>query len=330
MRRTSDPFSTSSKISLEAIRRFLAETEATSSDLVVVPHIFQREIARRTTAKVMSVGSHLDERWKSLNPAPFLRLLWATERVDAKSKIARDFYAKKKEVVSLRHAGPAKIFMHDPVKEKVLTVEWVRQKREKVDKFSYGPGADFVNLMQAVDWARLIPGDFVEIGCFNGSSTNVLVTYMEQTSLNKQLYVYDTFTGFDYVEAAESIDSSWVGTHRSIGQNRVQQNLAKRASSIPLPKVISRNILQPEGIQEVDTLAFASIDVDIYEAVGRALDLVDNKIVKGGIILVEDPGHTPRLLGAKVALDEWLDSFPSDRYLKFFLESGQYLLVRQN
>lgn len=259
----------------------------------------------------------------------FRRLLWASDRIDRRAELARAFWHSSQEVIALRVAGPSSVYMHDPVKENLLAQEYDNQKAEGVEKFSYGPGADFVNILQAMDWAEKLSGDLVEIGCFNGSSTSVMAAYMESQRSSKTLFVYDTFDGFSYKEAFESKDFQWAGTHSSEGFEEVAARVKARA---PVKSdqilVFKRNILDPSAIEEVNQISFASIDVDLYEAVLRGLELVHEKILIGGIVLVEDPGHLPPFLGAKIALEEFLDSVPSDTYLKFMLESGQYMLVR--
>ena len=82
-------------------------------------------------------------------------------------------------------------------------------------------------------------------------------------------------------------------------------------------------------MQEVESICFANIDVDIYDAVKEALLKVDKKLVQNGMILVEDAGHTPWLMGAKVALEEFLRMVNGKNYIKLQLDSGQYLLIKK-
>ncbi len=75
-------------------------------------------------------------------------------------------------------------------------------------------------------------------------------------------------------------------------------------------------------------MVVANIDVDLYEAVRIALFKVAPKIVRGGIMIVEDPGHTPSLIGSRVALAEFLESSEASPFLPVYMESGQTLLVK--
>ena len=60
-------------------------------------------------------------------------------------------------------------------------------------------------------------------------------------------------------------------------------------------------------MKEVDKICFANLDVDIYEAVLQGLLRIHEKLVISGIILVEDKGNTPQLVGACVALSEFFE-----------------------
>lgn len=322
--RSSDPLDFTS-LSVSSIKKFLSPLEPLCArDLLVVPTVFVQLFRSETSATVVDVFGI---------PSPlnsFARLLWASERVDRESRAARHFYSRRKPVLVLQDVGPAKPYMHDPVKELVLNEEYSAQVEEGIEKFSFGVGADFANLMSAIDWAMKSPhADIVEIGAFNGSSSATMVNYINKCGGRNRLFVYDTFEGFNYDVALSSPDAGWFGTHKSIGIGRIQRLLNLRASSGNAPVVIQRNVLNSQGIDECGPIALASIDVDMYEAVLRSLRLVDEKLIKGGLVLVEDAGHTPWLLGAKIALDVFLEECPPLRYFSIPLDSGQYLLVRQ-
>lgn len=69
--------------------------------------------------------------------------------------------------------------------------------------------------------------------------------------------------------------------------------------------------------------------MDLHEAVYAALFHVHEKLSVNGIIVVEDAGHTPRLLGAKLALEQFLEKVGFDTYVHLQMESGQYVLIRK-
>lgn len=67
----------------------------------------------------------------------------------------------------------------------------------------------------------------------------------------------------------------------------------------------------------------------MYEAVLFALFKIAPKIVTGGIMIVEDPGHTPALIGARVALEKFLYSNEGKLFTPIYMESGQFFLIKK-
>jgi len=210
-------------------------------------------------------------------------------------------------------------------------IEYEKQTKEAIEKFGHGIGADFGNLLQIIDNAKDIDGDFVEIGCFMGSSTCVIAAYLEENQIDKKFFVYDYFDGFTFEEAKNSLDSVWAGTHVTDGkvavEQRVRSRLARQNKNFA---IYQRNIIEDNALKEVKKISFANIDVDLYEAVYAALFHVHDKLCVNGIIVVEDAGHTPLLLGAKVALEEFLDEVGNGIYTSIHMESGQYILVKRS
>ena len=67
----------------------------------------------------------------------------------------------------------------------------------------------------------------------------------------------------------------------------------------------------------------------MYEATYSSLVQVHQKLSVNGIIVLEDAGHTPWLLGAKIALEEFLEGDGKKKYHVMQMESGQYILIRK-
>jgi hypothetical protein len=85
------------------------------------------------------------------------------------------------------------------------------------------------------------------------------------------------------------------------------------------------NIITDELPKNVEQIAVANIDVDMYEAVLASLNKLAPLMAKSGIIIVEDPGHTPGLIGARVALERFLRN--NCNFMPLYMESGQTLLI---
>ena len=143
-------------------------------------------------------------------------------------------------------------------------------------------------------------------------------------------FVYDCFDGFTYEEAKNSPDNIWFDTHKTDGKEnveaRVKSRLSERKNNF---QVFQRNIIDDDALKEINKISFANIDVDLYEAVYAALVHVHEKLCVNGIIVVEDAGHTPMLLGSKIALEEFLELVGHNCYHTIQMESGQYVLIKR-
>jgi hypothetical protein len=72
---------------------------------------------------------------------------------------------------------------------------------------------------------------------------------------------------------------------------------------------------------------FAHLDVDIYEPTVFALDFFDERLVVGGIFVVDDYGSVT-CEGIRQAVEEFVARKPN--YFSFHLLTGQHLLVKHS
>ena len=236
--------------------------------------------------------------------------------------------------ISVCNAGPARYVDQNSIARDVLEAEWIRQNEEGYAKWDPGPSgpSDFTNLCQALEITRHKKGAFLEIGCYRGSSGSIAVRYMNQAGIYRDAYFFDVFEGFLYDAALASADAVWSGSHATEGLAAITARLQRYAlPASGLNAIVRRhNIIEEEIPADIPHIAVANIDVDLYEAVLAALQKVAPRMTPGGIIVVEDPGHTPYLVGARVALDEFLASRAATGFLPVYMESGQTFLINVN
>jgi O-methyltransferase len=144
--------------------------------------------------------------------------------------------------------------------------------------------------LQTVLWAARqvenVPGDFVELGVFRGHTTLFLADYLEFAKLPRQWRLYDTFEGIpsDQLdpEWAERNEQTYVGTY-SLDEVR------KRFEAFPNIEVIKGRV--PEVLQGEDMsgqIAFLHMDLNSSTAEIAALDLLFDRIPRGGVIVFDD------------------------------------------
>lgn len=183
---------------------------------------------------------------------------------------------------------------------------------------------DLENIFQAIENTKNLEGDIIEIGTYQGSSARGILNYINHNSINKKCYFLDTFEGFNYNEAFNSEDTLWKGSHTETSIDKVNKYL----SSYNNYQLIKSNIITDEIPDEIQYICLANIDVDIYDAVKHALEKIHTRIVKNGIIIVEDYGHTPALIGAQKATNEFLNKY-QDMFTSIYMASGQLFLIKK-
>jgi len=182
---------------------------------------------------------------------------------------------------------------------------------------------DYENLLQAIDITNHLPGDYLEIGVYKGRSAIVALDYFSRLKLKRKFFFIDTFGGFTYAQAESSPDAVCYHTHQDTSFSKVRKLLSK----YPNVKVIKSDIINFDITKITRQLALVNIDVDMYEAVFSSLVKVAPLLVKKGLILVEDYGHTPYLTGAYLAVNQFLTTPVGKKFIPFYLPSGHCFLI---
>jgi hypothetical protein len=211
-----------------------------------------------------------------------------------------------------------------------LEEEHATQSAEGFDKFDFGPG-DFLNIIQAIELTKGLPGVFVEVGCYNGSSGCAALNYLKRKGVAIDCYFLDVFDGFTYPEAYESADTIWKGSHCTQGYDVVSERLKRYEDDRVTVSIMKSNIISDELPAAIDEIRVANLDVDLYEAVLAGLRRLAPKMVPGGVLIVEDAGHTPGLIGAALALEEFCATPEAAGFMPpIFMGSGQSFLIKMS
>jgi hypothetical protein len=213
--------------------------------------------------------------------------------------------------------------------KQALEQEFDLQTSREVHKWDT---ADFVNITQAIEATKNIQGSYVEVGVFQGNSAKVALRYMKHCGIARDSFFLDVFIGFTYPEAQTSVDQLWRGSHTVEAPEAravVSQLQSYADAEWPVKiNVLKRNIITDPLPSEAAPIAVANLDVDMYEAVYAGLDKLAPLIAPRGILIVEDPGHTPALSGARMALNHFLNSAKARDFIPIAMASGQTFLIK--
>ena len=157
-------------------------------------------------------------------------------------------------------------------------------------------------IAEMLSYARTVPaGCFVEVGVYQGGTAWHLSQLAQEEG--RQLFLYDTFTGIPYCDAA--VDSHKVGDFRDTSVEAV-------AAAIPHATVVPG--IFPGSAVPMPPVAFAHIDCDQYQSVKGAAQFLLPKMVHGGILWFDDFNCLP---GAAKAVYEvfgnWVEQAPISR-----------------
>lgn len=152
--------------------------------------------------------------------------------------------------------------------------------------------------------ATRVPGDVVELGCYEGTSALFFSRMLQGLAPEKTLYLYDSFAGLPDKTAEDQSASggAFVSGELKASKARLKHNFTK--AGLPVPEIMQGWFyeLLPEDMPE--QICFAFLDGDFYQSIGDSLELVWPRLAVGGVIVVDDY-HNAALPGAKKAVDEF-------------------------
>lgn len=242
-----------------------------------------------------------------------------------------DYYTTLKRIkdcggkfLSLKYYGKTRYVWTD--KSAMLAID---------DTFSFGEKVSHLNLdvhetiCQAIKMTKDLPGAYVEIGVYKGGSALTALHYMKHSGIRKKAYFLDTFDGMTYEEAHNSSDILWDNTHILWGVDQTMKYVSGLLQTTGQQfKLVRSNICSSLLPSEIEKVAVCNMDVDLYEATIAGLVKIAPKVVKGGIIICEDPTSTPALGGALLAMEEFLATDEGKKFCKVLLNRAQYILIK--
>ncbi|MGB0383292.1 MAG: TylF/MycF/NovP-related O-methyltransferase [Ardenticatenaceae bacterium] len=160
--------------------------------------------------------------------------------------------------------------------------------------------------MHTLCWAATLvqglEGDFVDCGVCGGMYARTVMHYVDFQTLDKKYYLLDTFTGLDpkYSSDDEMIKNEKFGYRKVIG---LYEHVQKAFRDFNVD-IIQGSV--PDTLPQVTTerICYLSIDMNSVYPEIAALEFFWDKIVPGGVIILDDYGFANNR-DQKVAHDEW-------------------------
>lgn len=167
-----------------------------------------------------------------------------------------------------------------------------------------GPQSCYV-LYALASQALPLGGEFWECGVYRGGTALLLSRVIETNGSGRnptELRLFDTFEGMPETDPRHDLHQQG-----DFGDTNLEE-VRKRVSA---PNVFFHKGRMPEtfrGLEE-SKIAFAHIDVDIYQSVADCCDFIYPRLLDGGFMVFDDYGFAD-CPGARKAVDEFFESKP--------------------
>jgi O-methyltransferase len=164
---------------------------------------------------------------------------------------------------------------------------------------------------------------FLEAGVHRGGSARFIAEVAARHGGGRvALTAVDTFDGHAIEDLPDGEEGGHLpGSFRGPTVDEVRDYLR----DLPFVDVVAGRI-QDVGPTLRDDLHLVHVDVDIYAPTRYALELAHERLLPGGVVVVDDYGFTT-CPGARQAVDEFVAAHAAG-FILFALDSGQALVVR--
>jgi len=179
---------------------------------------------------------------------------------------------------------------------------------------------------QAISWRRYIlacaayhcvqlSGDFVECGVYIGTGVKTVMDYLGGPEFPKTFWGYDTF---DYNPVpGHAFEGQEEGLYEKVKQRFAGYNQVKLVKGL-LPASFAQGM--------PDSIAYMHIDLNNAESELAVLNNLFDRVVSGGIIIMDDYEWSGIYRVQKKAEDPWFDA---RNYRVFPLPTGQGIIIKR-
>lgn len=174
------------------------------------------------------------------------------------------------------------------------------------------------------DMVRHLPGDFVECGVNTGAYAKAIIEYTGFNRLGKTFYLFDTFDGLVLSQVSQE---EWkAGIDRYADKYKNTYEAVCETFRNDQVRIIRGAV--PDTLPECrsDKVAFLSIDMNCVEPEIAAIRYFYDKVVPGGVIVLDDYGFYKHVFQKKA-----FDAFAREKGIQILsLPTGQGIIFKQS
>ena len=212
---------------------------------------------------------------------------------------------------------------------------------KNLEKYSMCPPAAHWSIIQSINYIskKKITGDFVECGVFKGGNLILMNHIRNRLNLNNKIFAFDTFEGMSepttYDKDLKDVPADKTfEIYKQSGEKWCYGSLEEVKKNISLfDKNYAQNFNFIKGkVEETlkindnlpQTISLLRLDTDFYESTKIEMEILFPRLVKGGILIIDDYGHWK---GSQKAVDEYLDLKNNFHFLHR-VDYGTRLLIK--
>ncbi len=212
---------------------------------------------------------------------------------------------------------------------------------KKLGDLHYALGAGMSDYARIRTWELLIDeiktknieGEVAELGVFQGDSSKILKYYFP----DRQLYLYDTFEGFDKRDYENEIKEKnfvegWMQMYKETSLEKVQRFIGSEKN------IHYRKGYFPESIcdeEKQKKFSFVSLDADMYAPTLAGLRFFYPRLEKGGYIVIHEynatiiyEGIAQNLSGVKKAVKDFENEYGNIQYVPIADRNGTLVITK--
>lgn len=183
-----------------------------------------------------------------------------------------------------------------------------------VESYNLGKNTDSRLLSEDIHWrihvlcwaafhASHLQGDFVDCGVHTGIFSRAIINYIDFNKTGKKYYLLDTFEGLDCKFSTE-----WeIRRNKLMGYEKTENLYEKVKNTFKdfNVEIIKGAVPETLGLVKAEKVCFLSIDMNCVQPEIDALEFFWDKMVSGGIIILDDYGYANSTNDQKTAHDNF-------------------------
>jgi O-methyltransferase len=166
----------------------------------------------------------------------------------------------------------------------------------------------FARLLERVDD---VGGDVVECGVATGKSFALLAALIRSSGRQRTLWGFDSWSGLPPPSSEDEGSARGEGAFSDASLNEVKLRLAQfDVHELDRIRLVQGRLEETLSAASIERVAFAHLDVDLYDSYRLCLENLWPKLQPGGIMALDEYAH-PDWPGATKAVDEFLATLPA-------------------